>query len=82
MDSTEDLTTSHDMINECAPDLWSDFEEVVKMLQDEDLANIAERLGISPQESWEDYCREFSNFEWYQFCDAYQRVLARPFSVS
>jgi hypothetical protein len=81
MDSTQDLTTSHDMINECTPELWSSFQESMKMMRDEDLASIADRMGLDAQTSWQEYCHAFSDFEWYQFCDAYQRVMARAFSL-
>jgi hypothetical protein len=81
MDATEDLTASRDLIKQGTPEQWSSFEETVKMIQMEDLAKIAERLGCAEQTSWQDYCDAFGDYEWYQFCEAYQHCLFQPFTL-
>lgn len=78
---TIDLSTSHDLISEATPEQWSSFQEAVKMIEPEDLANIADRLGSGAQEAWEDYANSFANYEWYQFFEAYQHCLDRPFAM-
>lgn len=81
MDATQDLMTSHDLIKDGTPEQWSSFEDAIKMMQMEDLAKIADRLGCPEQSSWQDYCNAFGDFEWYQFCEAYQHNLYQPFSL-
>lgn len=49
------------------------------MLEPVDLANIADRLGCGEQSAWQDYANAFADYEWYQFCEAYQHSLDRPF---
>jgi hypothetical protein len=79
MDESEDLTSSHDLIKEISPEQWSSFQEAIKMLEPVDLANIADRLGCGEQSAWQDYANAFADYEWYQFCEAYQHSLDRPF---
>lgn len=79
---TIDLTGSHDLISQGTPEQWSNFQEAVKMIETQDLANIADRLESGQQESWQDYANSFANYEWYQFCEAYQHCLDRPFQMS
>jgi hypothetical protein len=76
----EDITLSRDLIKQCTPEQWSGFQDAIKMIELVDLANIADRLGSGQKDSWQDYCDSFGDFEWYQFCEAYQHCLDRPFS--
>jgi hypothetical protein len=85
MDQTEDITESHDMINECSPEQWSSFEEAIKDMHSQDLVEIADRMGITgltEDSLWQDFCKAFSDYEWYQFCDAFSRVMGRDFELS
>jgi hypothetical protein len=77
-----DLTTSHDLISKVTPEEWDSFEEAVKMIADQDLANIADRLGCGQHDGWQDYADAFADYEWYQFCEAYQHCLDRPFEMA
>ncbi len=81
MDATEDLTTNHDLIKNVTPEQWESFEESIKMIQIVDLAKIADRLGCGAQASWQEYCEVFADYEWYQFCEAYQHCLFQAFTL-
>ena len=77
MDATQDLSTSHDLIKDCTAEQWEDFEQHIEMLKPEDLAAIADRLGAAEQADWHDYAKLFSDYEWYQFIEAYHHVTYR-----
>jgi hypothetical protein len=58
--------------DDSTPDEWRDFEQHIEMLEADDLAAIADRLGCSQQGSWQDYVTEFSDQTWSDFLEAYE----------
>lgn len=82
MEDTIDITQSHGLISSGTPEQWSSFQQSIEMIQLQDLANIADRLGCAQQTTWQDYANEFAAFEWYQFCEAYQHCLYRAYSLT
>jgi hypothetical protein len=72
MDTTdESLTDSHELIKDCTPEQWSDFQRHIEDTEMVDLAAIAGRIGAAEQTTWQDYANTFSDYEWYQFIEAY-----------
>jgi len=72
MDATEEnLTESHELIKNCTPEQWDTFQQRVEDTELVDLAAIADRLGAAEQTTWRDYANAFSDYEWYQFIEAY-----------
>lgn len=63
--------------HDCTPEQWSDFERKIEMLQPEELAAIADRLGlhIGADEPWRTFCSEFGDQNWHDFTEAYEYVM-------
>jgi hypothetical protein len=58
---------------------WRDFEDHVEMLEPDALAAIAARLGSGQQATWQDYAKEFSEYSWDQFIEAYEHCTAKRY---
>jgi hypothetical protein len=67
------------LIKDGTDEEWHDFEEHIEMLEPDDLAAIADRLQCSQQTDWHDYVKVFSDYEWAQFLEAYEHVMARTY---
>ena len=81
MDQTQPLTESHDLIKDAGGETWEKFERLVEMMRPEDLDAVADRLGCARQQDWEDYAKMFSDYEWYQFDEAYHHVTYRDLAT-
>lgn len=72
---TRDTIIRHD----CTNDEWSDFERHVEMLDPDELAAIADRLGTSQQSIWQDYRDDFCEYSWKDFIEAYEHCTSRRY---
>jgi hypothetical protein len=76
-EETTPLTERETLIKDDG-DQWDDFRDRVNMCDDEELAQIADRLGLGEQD---DYASAFSGETWADFAEAYFHVMREEFQL-
>ncbi len=76
------MIDDHNLIEDSTtPDQWDDFENKVQMLEPDELAAIADRLGLrlATDAHWRDYLAEFGRQSWHDFTEAYEHVMSTSY---